>query len=102
MVNPEKIWVTVHSFIAITLTRHEADVIRQFEGGFRRISHVQPCYHLILFDCLLHFSSQDIILPDELVKTIIAGLQGFGISEMFVIFSEIKLHQGQPIESNHS
>jgi len=42
--------------------------------------------------------AKDINELGKLVKTKIAGLPGFGMSETFVIFSEIKSDQGWPIK----
>ena len=103
LINPEKMGLTVQAMIAVTLNQHEAEIIRQFEEGIRRIPNVRVCYHLTgRFDYLIYVGAKDINELGKLVKTKIAGLPGFGMSETFVIFSEIKSDQGWPIEEPSS
>ena len=100
LINPEKMGLTVQAMIALTLNRHESEVIRRFEDGIRHIPDIRVCYHLTgRFDYLLHVAAKDINELGKLVKTKIAELPGFGMSETFVIFSEIKSDRGWPIES---
>ena len=81
----------MQAMIAITLNRHESEIIRQFEEGIREIPNVRACYHLTgRFDYMLYVGAEDIHELGRLVKTKIAELPGFGMSETFVIFSEIK------------
>ncbi len=99
IIDPEKLGLSVQAFISVILDRHETDCIRNFEEGIRRISCVKACYHLTgRFDYLLHVVVRDLNQLGELVKTRIASLPGFGKSETFLVFSEIKADQGWPIE----
>jgi len=82
----------------VTMQRHEAETIREFEEGVRKLHGVRACYHLTgRFDYLLHVAVKDLEDLGKLVKTEIAALDGYGKSETFVIFSEIKPDEGVPI-----
>jgi DNA-binding Lrp family transcriptional regulator len=51
------------------------------------------------FDYLLYVAVRDLEELGAIVKTQIASLPGFGKSETFVIFSEIKADNGWPIDA---
>ncbi len=98
IIDPGKLRLAVQAFVSVTLKRHGADVIRQFENGIRALPFVRTCYHLTgRFDYLLHVAVRDLEELGTLVKTEIASLPGFGKSETFVIFSEIKADDGWPV-----
>jgi len=99
IINPEKLGLHVQSFISIILNRHDADCIRDFEEGIRQLSSVRACYHLSgRYDYMLHVAVRDLEQLGDLIKSQIASLPGFGTSETFVVFSEIKSDEGWPIE----
>ncbi|MCP4113639.1 MAG: Lrp/AsnC family transcriptional regulator [Desulfobacteraceae bacterium] len=101
IIDPEKLGLSVQAFISVILDRHETDCIRNFEEGIQGISCVKACYHLTgRFDYLLHVAVRDLNQLGELVKTRIASLPGFGKSETFLVFSEIKADQGWPIDND--
>jgi Lrp/AsnC family leucine-responsive transcriptional regulator len=98
-IDPEKLNLSVQAFVSVTLKRHGVEIIRKFEDGIRAMSFVRTCYHLTgRFDYLLHVAVRDLEQLGVLVKTQIASLPGFGKSETFVIFSEIKADIGWPID----
>lgn len=98
IIDPKRLGLGIQAFISVTLNRHEAECIRRFEEGVREIALVRACYHLTgRFDYLLHVAVGDLEQLGTLVKTRIAALPGFGTSETFVIFSEIKTDEGWPI-----
>jgi len=100
IIDPEKLGLNVQAFVSVSMQRHAAETIRKFEGGVRKLHGVRACYHLTgRFDYLLHVAVKDLEELGKLVKTEIAELDGYGKSETFVIFSEIKPDQGVPIDA---
>jgi Lrp/AsnC family leucine-responsive transcriptional regulator len=98
VIDGERLGLGVQAFISVILSQHEAEIIRNFEEGIRMIPSIRACYHLTgRFDYLLHVAVPDLHELGALVKTKIAALPGFGKSETFVIFSEIKPDAGWPI-----
>jgi Lrp/AsnC family leucine-responsive transcriptional regulator len=97
-IDPKKLGLNIQAFISVTLSRHEVEVIRQFEESIRKTPHIRACYHLTgRFDYLLHVFVGDLDQLGKLVKTRITALPGFGKSETFLVFSEIKSDNGLPI-----
>ncbi len=97
-IDPKKLGLNVQAFISVTLSRHETEVIRQFEESIRKTPHIRACYHLSgRFDYLLHVFVADLDQLGKLVKARIAALPGFGKSETFLVFSEIKSDNGLPV-----
>ncbi len=100
IIDPEKLGLNIQAFVSVSMQRHEAETIRRFEEGVRELHGVRACYHLTgRFDYLLHVAVKDLEELGKLVKTEIAGLDGYGKSETFVIFSEIKPDEGLSIDS---
>ncbi len=98
ILNPEKLGLSIQAFVSVAMQRHEAETIRRFEEGVRQLHGVRACYHLTgRFDYLLYVAVRDLEELGKLVKTGIAALDGYGKSETFVIFSEIKSDEGVPI-----
>ncbi|MGD2186656.1 MAG: Lrp/AsnC family transcriptional regulator [Desulfobacterales bacterium] len=97
-IDPKKMGLNVQAFISVTLSRHEKEVIRQFEDSIRKTPHIRACYHLTgRFDYLLHVFIANLDQLGKLVKENIAALPGFGKSETFLVFSEIKSDNGLPV-----
>ena len=100
-IDPKKMGLNVQAFISVTLSRHETEVIRQFEDSIRKTPHIRACYHLSgRFDYLLHVFVADLDQLGKLVKERIAALPGFGKSETFLVFSEIKSDNGLPVSED--
>jgi Lrp/AsnC family leucine-responsive transcriptional regulator len=98
ILDPEKLGLSIQAFISVAMQRHEAETIRRFEEGVRKLHGVRACYHLTgRFDYLLYVAVKDLEELGKLVKSGIASLDGYGKSETFVIFSEIKSDGGVPI-----
>lgn len=98
IINPAGLGFTIQAFVAVSLERHEVEMIRQFEEGIQQISHVRVCYHLTgRFDYLLHVVAQDLEQLGELIKSWIASIPGIGKAETFLIYSEVKPDKGWPI-----
>ncbi|MBL7177539.1 MAG: Lrp/AsnC family transcriptional regulator [Desulfobacteraceae bacterium] len=96
--DPKMLGLDIQAFISVTLSRHEADIIRKFEEGIRKIPHIRACYNLSgRYDYLLHVFVSDLDQLGKLIKTQITSLAGFGKSETFLTFSEIKSDNGLPI-----
>jgi Lrp/AsnC family leucine-responsive transcriptional regulator len=100
-IDAHKLGLNIQAFVSVTLNKHEKGIIKQFEEGVRQLSCVRTCYHLTgRFDYLLHVAVKDLEALGTIVKSQIAALPGFGKSETFVIFSEIKTDAGWPVEEN--
>ncbi len=100
IIDPEKLGLNIQAFVSVSMQRHAAETIRRFEEGVRKLQGVRACYHLTgRFDYLLHVAVKDLEELGKLVKTEIAGLDGYGKSETFVIFSEVKPDEGVPIDA---
>jgi Lrp/AsnC family transcriptional regulator, leucine-responsive regulatory protein len=100
IIDPEKLGLNIQAFVSVSMQRHEAETILKFEEGISKLPGVRACYHLTgRFDYLLHVAVKDLEGLGRLVKGGIAGLDGYGKSETFVIFSEIKPDEGLPIET---
>ena len=98
VLDPEKMGYGVQAFIAVSLDRHEPDSIRAFEQRVNEMSRVKACYHLSgRLDYLLHVMAGDLDELGTLVKTGITALPGFGRSETFLVFSEVKPDGGWPL-----
>ena len=97
-IDPKKLGLNIQAFISVTLSRHETEIIHQFEESIRKTPHIRACYHLAgRFDYLLHVFVADLDQLGELVKKRITALPGFGKSETFLVFSEIKSDNGLPV-----
>jgi len=100
-IDPKMLGLNIQAFISVSLYRHDAENIRKFEEGVRRIHYVRACYHLTgRFDYLLHVAARDLTQLGALIKNEIASLPSFGKSETFLAFSEIKPDRGWPIEDD--
>jgi Lrp/AsnC family leucine-responsive transcriptional regulator len=100
-IDPKKLGLDIQAFISVTLSRHETEVIRKFEESIRKMPHIRACYHLTgRFDYLLHVFVNDLDQLGKLVKTRITALPGFGKSETFLVFSEIKSDNGLPVSQD--
>lgn len=100
ILDSEKLGLAVQALVFVILRRHEVETIRKFENEVRNLSNIRACYHLTgRFDYLLHVAVRDLEQLGNLIKERIAALPGFGTSETFVIFSEIKPDEGLPVEA---
>ena len=99
IINPKAIGLTLQGFVAVVLTRHDKEFIRNFEDGIQHITNVRACYHITgSFDYLLHVASRYLAHWGELVKERIAAINGIAKLESFLVLSEIKEDQGWPVE----
>lgn len=98
LVSPEKLGLTIQSFVAVILDRHEVDAIQAFEQGIQQVPYVRVCYHVAgRFDYLLHVVARDLEHLGELIKNQIASIPGIGKVESFPIYSEVQPDKGWPI-----
>jgi Lrp/AsnC family leucine-responsive transcriptional regulator len=101
ILDPKKLGLNVQAFVSVSMQRHEVEIIKKFEGGIRKLPGVRACYHLTgRFDYLLHVVVKNLEELGKLVKSQIAALDGYGKSETFVIFSEVKPDEGIPVHTN--
>ncbi len=89
IVDQRHLGFTVQALVGLSLDRHEANQIRNFEKAVRSVSCIKSCYHVSgRFDYILHVVAEDLDALGTLVKTQIAALPDFGRCETFIIFSE--------------
>ena len=99
VIDPKALGLTLQGFVAVVLTRHDKEFIRNFEDGIQHIPNVRACYHITgRFDYLLHVAARDLAHWGELVKERIAAINGIAKLESFLVLSEIKEDKGWPIE----
>jgi Lrp/AsnC family leucine-responsive transcriptional regulator len=97
-ISPEKVGLTIQSFVAVILDRHEVEAIQSFERGIQQVPYVRVCYHVAgRFDYLLHVVARDLEHLGELIKNQIASIPGIGKVESFPIYSEVQPDKGWPI-----
>jgi len=101
IINPDMLGLSIQAFIAVSLIRHDVNIIKKFEESIQEISHVRACYHLAgRFDYLLHVVAQNQKHMGEIVKKWIASIPGIGKVETFLLLSEVKPDSGWPIEQD--
>lgn len=99
--NYEKLGLTVQAYIAVSLKQHEKTIIEETEQIIRETPYIQACHHLTgRYDYLLQVAANDLQHLGEIVKSEIASFPGYGTSETFVIFSEIKSAGSWPVAEN--
>ena len=99
IVDPKALGLLVQGFVAVNLSQHITDQIKNFERRVQSFSFVRACYHVSgSFDYILHVTAEDLEHLGRLVKDQIAALPGVGKTETFLVFSEIKSDRGCPIE----
>ena len=98
VVDPAALGLMVQGFVSITLDRHQQDEIQRLEEEIQAAPYVRACYHVTgRFDYILHVAAQDLDHLGRLVKERIASIPGVGKVETFLVFSEIKVDQGWPV-----
>lgn len=101
IVSSEALGLALQGFVAVVLTRHDREFIRNFEDGIQQVANVRACYHITgRFDYLLHVAARDLVHWGELVKEQIASINGIAKLESFLVLSEIKEDKGWPVEEN--
>lgn len=99
IIDPKAIGLTLQRFVAVVLSRHDKEFIRNFEDGIQHIPNVRACYHITgRFGYLLHVAALDLANWGELVKEWISAINGIAKLESFLVFSEIKEKQGWLVE----
>ena len=98
IIDSAKLGLKATAFISISLARHEADTIRQFEKQILEVPQIRACYHIAgRFDYLLQVITNDLDGLGNLVKNVIAKLPGQVTSETLVVFGEVKSDNGLPL-----
>ena len=99
IIDSKALGLNLQGFVAVILTRHDREFIRDFEDGVQQITNVRACYHITgRFDYLLHVAARDLVHWGELVKEQIASINGIAKLESFLVLSEIKEDKGWPVE----
>jgi len=99
ILDPEELGLTIQALISVTLSQHSTGTIRPFEKAVRTIPYVLVCYHVTgRFDYFLHIVAKNLNHLGLLIKDHIAAIKGVATTETFLVFSEIKSHQGFPLD----
>lgn len=98
LIEPRSLDLEVQAFVAVSLSSHQVEVIRNFERQLQNLPQVTAAFHVSgRFDYMLLTIAKDLDDFGVLIKEKIASIKGIGKVESFLAFSTIKENQGLPI-----
>lgn len=99
VLDPKQLGYLVEALVMVTLDRHQASPIDDFESGVLEVPEVKACYHLTgRYDYMLHVAVRDIDHLGDLVKHTLAAIGGVEKQETFLILTTIKEDSGYALE----
>lgn len=99
VLDPKALGLGVEALVMVTLNRHQAGAIDQFESGVQEVHEVKSSYHLAgRYDYVLHVVARDIDHLGDLVKHGLGAIGGVEKFETFLILSTIKPDAGYCLE----
>jgi len=99
ILDPKAVGLHVEALVMVTLDRHQAGAIDQFESGVQGVHEVKSSHHLTgRYDYALHVVARDIDHLGDLVKHELGALGGVEKLETFLILSTIKPDAGYSLE----
>jgi Lrp/AsnC family leucine-responsive transcriptional regulator len=99
VLDPKQLGYRVEAMVMVTLDRHQASPIDDFESGVLDVPEVKACYHLTgRYDYMLHVAVRDIDHLGDLVKHTLAAIGGVEKQETFLILTTIKEDSGYALE----
>ncbi len=97
LVDPKAYGLTVTAFIRITLLRHEADSVRQFENRIATIDEILDCYLLTgEADYLLRVVVADLEGYEDFVRSRLHSIPGIASINTSVAYGRVKAAQVYP------
>jgi Lrp/AsnC family leucine-responsive transcriptional regulator len=97
--DPKALGFQVEAMVMVTLNRHKAGAIDQFESGVQSVPEVKSGCHLAgRYDYVLHVVARDIDHLGDLVKHELGRLGGVEKLETFLILSTIKPDAGYSLQ----
>jgi Lrp/AsnC family leucine-responsive transcriptional regulator len=99
VLDPKALGYQVEALVMVTLDRHQAGAIDQFESGVLGVPEIKSGHHLTgRYDYALHVVARDIDHLGNLVKHDLGALGGVEKLETFLILSTIKPDAGYSLE----
>jgi Lrp/AsnC family leucine-responsive transcriptional regulator len=107
ILNPQALGYAVQGMVLITLDRHQAGPIDEFEERIRTVAEVKACFHLTgQYDYMLHVVVRDIDHLRELVIRKLTAIRGVEKQETLLVLSTVKEDEGYALDAglaeNHS
>lgn len=99
VLDAKRLGYQVEAMVMLSLGRHQARNIEDFEAGIRKVPEVRSCYHLAgRYDYILHVAVRDIDHLGELVKHTLGAIGGVEKQETFLLLSTVKEDSGYSLE----
>jgi Lrp/AsnC family transcriptional regulator, leucine-responsive regulatory protein len=90
----------VQAMVLISLDRHQAGPIDEFEARVRAVPEVVACLHVTgRYDYMLHVVVRDIDHLRDLLTHGLGAIRGVEKQETFLVLSTVKDDQGLPLEA---
>jgi len=99
MLDPAALGLHVQATVLISLDRHQAGPIDEFEARVRAVPEVRTCLHVTgRYDYLLHVVVRDIDHLRGLLTHGLGAIRGVEKQETFLVLSTVKDDQGVPLD----
>jgi Lrp/AsnC family transcriptional regulator, leucine-responsive regulatory protein len=100
MLDPPALGFQVQAMVLISLDRHQAGPIDEFEARVRAVPEVVTCLHVTgRYDYMLHVVVRDIDHLRDLLTHCLGAIRGVEKQETFLVLSTVKEDQGFPLET---
>jgi Lrp/AsnC family leucine-responsive transcriptional regulator len=98
--DPRALGYQVQAMVLITLDRHQAGPIDEFEARVRAVPEVKACHHLTgRYDYMLHVVVRDIEHLRDLVTHTLAATRGVEKQETFLVLATVKEDCGYALDA---
>lgn len=99
VLDPPALGFQVQAMVLISLDRHQAGPIDEFEARVRAVPEVVTCLHVTgRYDYMLHVVVRDIDHLRDLLTHCLGAIRGVEKQETFLVLSTVKVDQGVPLE----
>ncbi len=99
LLDPAALGFQVQATVLISLDRHQAGPIDEFEDRVRAVPEVRTCLHVTgRYDYMLHVVVRDIDHLRNLLTHGLGAIRGVEKQETFLVLSTVKEDQGLPLE----
>lgn len=91
IINKKMLGFQIVAFCSVTLERHHAEFIQQFEKEVKELPEVNECYHIAgMFDYLLKINVKDMTDYQNFITKKLASLANIGKVQSSFVMTEIK------------
>ncbi len=98
LLDPTELGYHVQAMVLISLDRHQAGPIDEFEARVRAVPEVVTCLHVTgRYDYMLHVVLRDIDHLRNLLTHSLGAIRGVEKQETFLVLSTVKDDQGFPL-----